>query len=365
MNAFNDIYKNKNVLITGHTGFKGSWLSLWLSALGANVTGFSKSVPTKPSNFVSSNLNKSINNVEGDVLNFELLVKILELEQPDFIFHLAAQSLVKDSYVNPMNTWNTNTIGTLTLLEAVRQSGIRTKMILITSDKCYDNVEWIWGYRENDRLGGPDPYSASKGAAELVISSYHRSYFNSGDVSIASARAGNVIGGGDWASDRIVPDCMKAWSKDKVVDLRKPNATRPWQHVLEPLSGYLVLGEKLSSMPALNGESYNFGPNANNTQSVLELVEEVSKYWSSARYSDVSDGYEGPYESGLLKLNCDKALHDLSWNAVLEFSDTVRLTSKWYRSFYEDVDARMDVICIDQIKEYCEIARTFGMKWAN
>jgi len=158
---------------------------------------------------------------------------------------------------------------------------------------------------------------------------------------------------------------MKAWSKEEVVDLRKPNATRPWQHVLEPLSGYLVLGEKLSSMPALNGESYNFGPNANNTQSVLELVDEVAKYWSSARYNDVSDGYEGPYESGLLKLNCDKALHDLSWNAVLEFSDTVRLTAKWYRSFYEDVDARMDVICIDQIKEYSEIARTYGMTWAN
>jgi len=365
MNEFNDIYRNKNVLVTGHTGFKGAWLSLWLSTLGANVTGFSKSVPTEPSNFVASNLKESINHVEGDILDFELLGKILELEQPDFIFHLAAQSLVKESYVNPMNTWNTNTIGTLTLLEAVRQSGIKTKIILITSDKCYDNVEWLWGYRENDRLGGPDPYSASKGAAELVISSYHRSFFSSGDVSIVSARAGNVIGGGDWASDRIVPDCMKAWSKEEVVDLRKPNATRPWQHVLEPLSGYLVLGEKLSSIPALNGESYNFGPNANNTQSVLELVEEVAKYWSSARYNDVSDGYEGPYESGLLKLNCDKALHDLSWNAVLEFSDTVRLTAKWYRSFYEDVDARMDVICTDQIKEYTEIARTSGMTWAN
>lgn len=365
MNAFNDIYRNKNVLITGHTGFKGSWLSLWLSALGANVTGFSKSVPTEPSNFVACNLKESINNVEGDILDFELLGKILELEQPDFIFHLAAQSLVKESYVNPLNTWNTNTIGTLTLLEAVRQSGIKTKIILITSDKCYDNVEWLWGYRENDRLGGPDPYSASKGAAELVISSYHRSFFSSGDVSIVSARAGNVIGGGDWASDRIVPDCVKAWSNEQIVDLRKPNATRPWQHVLEPLSGYLVLGEMLSSQPALNGESYNFGPNANNTQSVLELVDEVAKYWSSAKYNDVSDGYEGPYESGLLKLNCDKALHDLSWHAVLDFSATVRLTATWYRSYYEDLDANMGVICTGQIEEYCNIARISGAKWAN
>jgi CDP-glucose 4,6-dehydratase len=365
MNSFNDIYRNKIVLITGHTGFKGSWLALWLRGLGANVIGFSDSVPTEPSNFVACNLRESITNIEGDISDLSLLKKTLQVEKPEFIFHLAAQSLVKESYVNPLVTWNTNTMGTLTLLEAVRQSGIQTKLILITSDKCYDNVEWFWGYRETDRLGGPDPYSASKGAAELAISSYHRSFFTSGAVSLVSARAGNVIGGGDWAADRIVPDCVKAWSNELVVDLRKPNATRPWQHVLEPLSGYLVLGEKLSSMPALNGGSYNFGPNANNTQSVLELVDEVAKYWSSARYKDVSGGYEGPYESGLLKLNCDKALHDLSWNAVLEFSDTVRLTAKWYRSFYEDVDVRMDVICTDQIEEYSDIARTSGMAWAN
>jgi len=362
---FNNIYKNKTVFVTGHTGFKGSWLTLWLNFLGAKVIGYSNGVPTIPSNFAASNIKENITNIEGDILELDKLIKILKNEKPDFIFHLAAQALVKESYSNPVDTWKTNTIGTLNILDAVRQSKISTNIILITSDKCYDNVEWLWGYRETDSLGGPDPYSASKGAAELVISSYHRSFFNTKDVKVVSARAGNVIGGGDWAADRIVPDCIKAWSKNSIVDLRKPNATRPWQHVLEPLSGYLTLGQKIYLDDGIQGESYNFGPNADNTQSVMDLVKEFSKYWKSAKFNDVSEGYSGPYESGLLKLNCDKALHDLSWVATLNFSDTVRFTADWYKQFHENDSKDMSGICLNQIEEYCEIARISDISWSK
>ncbi len=365
MKSFNDIYRNKKVLITGHTGFKGSWLTIWLQSLGADVIGFSKSIPTEPSNFKASNLHNSSTNIDGDISCFQSIKKVVIDEKPDFIFHLAAQALVRDSYSNPMDTWSTNTMGTLSILEAIRQADIETTVILITSDKCYDNVEWVWGYKETDTLGGPDPYSASKGAAELVISSYFRSFFQSGKVKVASARAGNVIGGGDWACDRIVPDCVKAWSKNKVVELRKPNATRPWQHVLEPLSGYLSLGERLHFNHYLNGESYNFGPHANNTQSVLELVEEFSLYWSLAKSEDISDKYEGPYESGLLKLNCDKALYELSWKAALDFPNTVRLTADWYRFFYEVDRHNMIKMCESQILEYTEIARKQNIFWTQ
>lgn len=362
---FNNIYKNKTVFVTGHTGFKGSWLTLWLNFLGAKVIGYSNGVPTIPSNFATSNIKEKITDIEGDILELDNLITILKNEKPDFIFHLAAQALVKESYLNPVDTWKTNTIGTLNILDAVRQSKIATNIILITSDKCYDNIEWLWGYRETDRLGGPDPYSASKGAAELVISSYHRSFFNTKDVKVVSARAGNVIGGGDWAADRIVPDCIKAWSKNSIVDLRKPNATRPWQHVLEPLSGYLALGQKIYLDDGIQGESYNFGPNADNTQSVMDLVKEFSKYWESAKFNDVSEGYSGPYESGLLKLNCDKALHDLSWVATLNFSDTVRFTADWYKQFHENTNKDMSDICLSQIEEYYEIARISDISWSK
>ena len=362
---FNNIYKNKTVFITGHTGFKGSWLALWLNFLGAKVIGYSNGVPTEPSNFGTSKIKEKIIDIEGDILELDNLITVLKNEEPDFIFHLAAQALVKESYLNPVNTWKTNTIGTLNILDAVRQSKISTNIILITSDKCYDNVEWLWGYRELDKLGGPDPYSASKGAAELVISSYHRSFFKTTDVKIVSARAGNVIGGGDWAADRIVPDCIKAWSENSIVDLRKPNATRPWQHVLEPLSGYLALGQKIYTDDSIQGESYNFGPNADNTQSVMDLVKEFSKYWKSAKFNDVSEGYSGPYESGLLKLNCDKALHDLSWVATLNFSDTVRFTADWYKEFSENPNKDMSNICLSQIEEYYENAKALGISWSK
>lgn len=362
---FNDIYKNKTVIVTGHTGFKGSWLSLWLQTLGANVVGFSKNIPTNPSNYCASNIKNLIEDVRGDILDQNKFFDVVKTHKPDYIFHLAAQALVKESYINPIETWQTNTIGTLNVLDAVRKLKLETKIISITSDKCYDNVEWLWGYRETDRLGGPDPYSASKGAAELVISSYYRSFFESSGTKLVSARAGNVIGGGDWAIDRILPDCIKAWNDGETVNLRKPNATRPWQHVLEPLSGYLTLGEKLFYSKNINGESYNFGPNADNTQSVMDLVQELAGYWKNAKFEDISEGYIGPYESGLLKLNCDKALHDLSWKASLNFKDTVRLSAEWYSLFYENTESDMSQVCFNQIQEYSQIASDKNILWSK
>ena len=238
---------------------------------------------------------------------------------------------------------------------------------MITSDKAYDNVEWVWGYRETDRLGGKDPYSASKGMAELVIHSYYESFFKSNDsnVRLGVTRAGNVIGGGDWAIDRIIPDCIKAWSENKIVDIRSPEATRPWQHVLEPLSGYLVLGSELTNNPVINGEAYNFGPNADQNQTVRELIDEMAKYWESVRWNDTSSAQDHVHEAGLLKLNCDKALFDFDWQPTLKFHDTVKMTSEWYKTYYETRDASMYDYTLGQIKEYTNLAQARNIKWAS
>jgi CDP-glucose 4,6-dehydratase len=286
--------------------------------------------------------------------------------QPDFVFHLAAQALVRRSYEDAIQTWETNVLGTLHVLEALRKLDKECAAVFITSDKCYDNVEWVWGYRESDALGGPDPYSASKGAAELAIRSHTKSYFPgaSSKVRIASARAGNVIGGGDWAADRIVPDCVRAWSTGSSVSLRNPNSTRPWQHVLEPLSGYLSLAAALSRRPELHGESFNFGPQAQQSHSVLQLVQEMSLLWDQVRWHDVSSAANGPYESVLLKLNCDKALHHLKWHAVMGFEDTIRMTAEWYRDYYQR-EAHMPSITNTQIETYTGIARQRGLAWAQ
>jgi CDP-glucose 4,6-dehydratase len=269
------------------------------------------------------------------------------------LFHLAAQPIVGASYDDPIETWGTNVMGTINVLEALRKIQHDCSAVIITSDKCYNNVEWEWGYRENDALGGPDPYSASKGAAELAIRSYVKSYFSGEDnsVRIASARAGNVIGGGDWAANRIVPDCVKSWSKNEIVELRNPHSTRPWQHVLEPLGGYLQLGALLSQNHHLHGEAFNFGPQAQQNQSVLELVKQMSKSWSEVRWAECESKSSQFYESGLLKLNCDKALHFLNWHAVLDFEETVALTANWYRSFYE-VPSSIREVTNKQINDY-------------
>ena len=300
-----------------------------------------------------------------DICDCEALEKAIISIQPDFVFHLAAQALVRPSYESPVETWKTNVLGTLHVLEALRKLDKSCAAVIITSDKCYDNIEWIWGYRENDAMGGLDPYSASKGAAELAIRSHIKSYFpkETSKVRIASARAGNVIGGGDWAADRIVPDCVKAWSTDDKVLLRNPHSTRPWQHVLEPLSGYLSLAIALSQKPELHAEPFNFGPPAQQNNSVLELVKQMSLYWEQVRWQDVSESATGPYESGLLKLNCDKALHYLHWNAVMGFEDTVRMTAEWYRSYYEE-PKNIAKTTQSQIEAYMSLAKKQGLSWA-
>ena len=358
-------YNGKTVVITGHTGFKGAWLTAWLKQLGARVVGVALEPPTEPSHFFAAKLGDGMEDYRIDIRNRLALEEVIVSAQPDFVFHLAAQALVRRSYEDPIETWETNLLGTLHVLEALRSLDKPCAAVLITSDKCYDNVEWVWGYRETDALGGPDPYSASKGAAELVIRSHIKSYFPeaTSKVRIASARAGNVIGGGDWAEHRIVPDCVKAWSTDKVVDLRNPNSTRPWQHVLEPLSGYLALANALAHQPELHGQPFNFGPQAQQNHSVLALVQQMAMHWDKVRWQDVSGG-GAPYESGLLKLNCDKALHYLQWHAVMGFEDTVQMTAEWYRAYYQKSSLIADVT-LEQVAAYTAIARRQGLDWAQ
>lgn len=363
--SFNNIFENKTVLITGHTGFKGSWLTAWLLSLGAKVIGVSLDPPTVPSHFSEATLADFIKDLRVDIRNQKAIIETLVESQPDFVFHLAAQALVKKSYQDPLETWETNVIGTLNILEGLRKLKKKCVAIMITSDKCYDNVEWVWGYRETDALGGPDPYSASKGAAELVIRSQIKSFFqHDSSVRIAVARAGNVIGGGDWAQDRIVPDCVKAWSLNHTVELRNPRSTRPWQHVLEPLAGYLSLATSLEKTPNLHGEVFNFGPRANQNHSVLDLVKEMGKFWNQVSWLDVSEQDIGPYESGLLKLNCDKALFFLDWHAVMDFEDTVRMTAQWYKYFYQG-DGSIFECTNRQIFEYVLLAKEKQLAWAQ
>jgi CDP-glucose 4,6-dehydratase len=359
-------FRDKTVLITGHTGFKGSWLVAWLNNLGAKVVGVALDPSTDPCHYTAAHLNEDIKDHRIDVRDAKKIAEVIVDAKPDFVFHLAAQALVRRSYDDPGETWETNVMGTLNVLEALRKLANECTAVMITSDKCYDNVEWVWGYRENDALGGPDPYSASKGAAELVIKSHVKSFFPKGKskVRIASARAGNVIGGGDWSVDRIVPDCVKAWSEGKVVELRNPHATRPWQHVLEPLSGYLALATELSLNPDLHGEAFNFGPQAQQNKSVLELVKSMANTWDKVKWEDVSGTTKGPYESGLLKLNCDKALHLLNWHAVMDFEQTVKFTTEWYRNYYNDKASITD-FTNSQINSYREVATNKGMPWVE
>ncbi len=361
-----EIFKGKKVIITGHTGFKGSWLSLWLKMLGATVEGLSLDIPSKPSHFEAANLPKQITDHRVDIRDIESLSALVQKIQPDFVFHLAAQALVRPSYENPLETMTTNAIGSANLLNALRQIDKPVAVVMITSDKVYDNVEWAWGYRETDRLGGKDPYSASKGMAELAIRSFIDSYFSSSDsnVRVGVARAGNVIGGGDWAVDRIVPDCMKSWARNESVDIRSPMSTRPWQHVLEPLSGYLALAVALSNESALHGEAYNFGPPANQNYPVKELIDEMAKYWDNVRWNDISQGQGHLHEAGLLKLNCDKVLVDLGWTPAMQFEQTVQMTVEWYKCYYQDQDKSILDFSMQQIEEYMRIATNKKLQWA-
>ncbi|MDR1544240.1 MAG: CDP-glucose 4,6-dehydratase [Prevotellaceae bacterium] len=364
---FNNIYANKKVLVTGNTGFKGSWLTAWLLQMGAKVFGISKDIPTNPSLFEVLDLNSKITYYQQDIRDFEKVKKIIDEVRPDFIFHLAAQPIVSYSYENPLETLSSNVLGTANILECLRVLNFPCTAVMITSDKCYDNVEWVWGYKETDALGGKDIYSGSKGAAELVCKSYFHSFFKrkTSKVRIATARAGNVIGGGDWALDRIVPDCMLSWNEGRAVEIRSPQATRPWQHVLEPLSGYLQLGAELAENPELNGDSFNFGPKSENSHTVVQLLKDLSKVWKIEENSAyiITDNITF-HEAGLLKLNCDKALFHLKWTSTLDYQTLIKFTGEWYHEFYKETENIFD-LTISQIAEYQNIAKKLNLKWTN
>ena len=364
---FKNIYKNKKIIITGHTGFKGSWLSLWLLKLGANVVGISKDIPTNPSLFESLELKNYIKDYLQDIRDLDGLKQIIEFEKPDFIFHLAAQAIVSTSYANPIETLTTNINGTMNILEILRGYKKKCITILITSDKCYDNVEWVWGYKETDQMGGKDIYSGSKGGAELVIKSYLHSFFqNDHPVKIGIGRAGNVIGGGDWAKDRIIVDTILAWKDNRKVNVRSPKATRPWQHVLEPLSGYLNLGLKLYNDANFHGQAYNFGPKSEQNRTVIQLLSDLGFYWG---FSEENKGYEITdnipfHEAGLLKLNCDKALFDLKWESNLIYKETIGFISRWYIEYYKNTKS-MFQFTTQQIEEYELIAKDREKEWTK
>ncbi|HMQ48406.1 MAG TPA: CDP-glucose 4,6-dehydratase [Saprospiraceae bacterium] len=365
--SFNNLYRGKKVIITGNTGFKGSWLSTWLLQLGADVYGISKDITTQPAMFEVLGLEQQIQHHFADIRDGAVLNQLFQKIKPDFVFHLAAQAIVSTSYANPIETFSTNVLGTANVLEAFRHLDHPCIAVLITSDKAYDNVEWIWGYRENDRLGGKDIYSGSKGAAELVIKSYYHSFLaDSAHLKIGIGRAGNVIGGGDWAANRIVVDCMKAWSNNEFVELRSPKATRPWQHVLEPLSGYLRLGQALYEDNNLHGEAFNFGPRAEVNQTVYDLTCDLARAWG---YSDVNQAVritgDIPFhEAGLLKLNCDKALAYLKWQAALSYGPMIEFIADWYVGFYKN-SADMLKLTIEQIDAYQHAASLQGIEWAK
>ena len=365
---FGDIYRGKKVLITGHTGFKGSWLTCWLIKLGAEVVGLSKDVPTQPSMFEDLELESMIKHHVCDIRDFESLSEIINAERPDVIFHLAAQAIVSTSYDEPTETISTNAIGTTNILEVLRKVSWPCSAVLITSDKSYDNVEWVWGYKETDSLGGKDVYSGSKGAAELIIKSYCHSFFQNKKhpVKLAVGRAGNVIGGGDWARDRIIVDTVKAWSKKQSVEIRCPDATRPWQHVLEPISGYLALGKELLKTGQTDGEAFNFGPRAEQNRTVIELLTTMADKWTAdipVKPYTVTDNI--PFkEAGLLKLNCDKALFFLKWDATLNYSQTVKMTAEWYSAYLADEASLFDVTA-NQIEEYQSIAQERKSSWVD
>ena len=364
---FANAYKGRRVLVTGHTGFKGSWLTTWMLKLGADEKGVSKDIPTQPAMFEELALAGRIKHIQADIRDLDAMRDIVASVQPDFVFHLAAQAIVSTSYSNPVETMTTNVVGTMNILESLRPQDRPCVAVMITSDKCYDNVEWVWGYRETDGLGGKDIYSGSKGATELVIKSYFHSFFQKGHpVRLAIGRAGNVIGGGDWAKDRIVVDCMRAWSEGRSVEIRSPQATRPWQHVLEPLSGYLALGQATAQQPQLHGESFNFGPRAEQNRTVVELLEALSR---NCGFENSDQAYQVTgnipfHEAGLLKLNCDKALFHLKWEANLDYAETIHMVGDWYTAFYRK-QADMYALTLNQIEAYERLGAERNRVWTR
>jgi CDP-glucose 4,6-dehydratase len=353
MDIFNDFYRGKRVLITGHTGFKGSWLSIWLHQLGAKVIGVALDPFSERDNYMLSGIQNQIVDIRGDIRDGVFLKEVFQKYQPEIVFHLAAQPLVRLSYDIPVETYEVNVMGSINVMEAIRITESVKVAVMITTDKCYENREQIWGYRENEAMGGYDPYSSSKGAAEIAISSWRRSYFNLNDYakhgkSIASARAGNVIGGGDWALDRIIPDCIKALEVEKAIDIRSPKAIRPWQHVLEPLSGYMLLAQKMWYEPTTYCDGWNFGPNLESIATVWDVATKVIENYGNGELRDLSDP-NALHEAKLLILDISKAKFQLGWEPRMSIDQTVALTVDWYNRYKnEDV---MEV-CLDQINKF-------------
>jgi len=363
--SFSNAYRGRRVFVTGHTGFKGSWLALWLKHLGAEVAGYSVDVPTQPSNFEILGLAGELRHYTADIRDRAALARAIDEFRPEIVFHLAAQALVGRSYADPATTFETNAMGMVNVLECLRARPWIEVAVLITSDKAYRNDEWCWGYRETDALGGHDPYSGSKSCAELVAHSYFHSFFRHGGTRVATTRAGNVIGGGDWAEDRIVPDCVRAWTRGERVIVRSPQATRPWQHVLEPLSGYLLLGEQMLADPTrLNGEAFNFGPDANVNETVGQLIGAMSKRWPGVEWHVPEGMAQRGHEATLLKLSCDKALFHLKWRAALLFPETVDFTVDWYRAWHEK-RGTMAEFARAQLDSYTSLAAQRGIAWAG
>jgi len=365
---FQNSYKGKTVLVTGHTGFKGSWLITWLLKLGAKVIGVSKDIPTNPSMFEILKLKDKINHYIIDVRDLKEIKKIIFKHNPDFVFHLAAQAIVSKSYLDPVDTVSTNVIGTMNILEALRFYKKRCIAIIITSDKCYENVEQKKGYKEEDLLGGKDVYSGSKGAAELIIKSYFNSFFKKDHtLKLAVGRAGNVIGGGDFAQDRIIVDTVNSWKDKNMVEIRSPNATRPWQHVLEPLSGYLLLGAKLLNDHNLNGEPFNFGPDSSQDITVKALLQNLAQIWGWNDFDDaikIHDFKPSFDEAGLLKLDCNKAKNFINWESNLDFNETLMFISEWYKNYFLTTQNLYN-LTLDQIDKFEKLGSERKRDWIN
>jgi CDP-glucose 4,6-dehydratase len=360
MKQFADVYRDKRVLVTGHTGFKGSWLSLWLKQLGADVVGISLAPETQPNHWNLLRLESSVQHHALDIRQATEVASVFRSTQPEMVFHLAAQPLVRHSYRDPLETWSTNVMGTANVLEACRQTRSVRAILAVTTDKCYENQEWTWGYRENDRLGGHDPYSSSKAGSELVAASYRRSFFhNDGLPLLATARAGNVIGGGDWSEDRLIPDLVRAIATQQSLEVRSPNATRPWQHVLESLSGYLLLGQKLIESNQTFDGAWNFGPERSGNRTVADVLNRLQTHWPEINWHQTS--VPQPHEANILYLDSSKAHNQLGWKPVWNLDISLEKTADWYRAFH----GSKTTISMQQLAEYVEAAQEAKVLWVS
>lgn len=342
-------WQSKRVLMTGHTGFKGSWLSLWLQSMGAELRGVALAPPTTPSLFDTARVAQGMDHRVADIRDYDTIRELVSDFKPEILIHMAAQPLVRLSYQQPIETYATNVMGTVHVLEAARRAGSVRAIVNITTDKCYDNREWAWGYREDEAMGGHDPYSSSKGCAELVSSAYRKSFLAEAGIAMATARAGNVIGGGDWALDRLVPDTLRALEKGQPVQIRNPNATRPWQHVLEPLSGYLLLAEKLHEQGQTFAEGWNFGPHDKDARPVQWIVEQLCQSWGQGATWQLQPG-DHPHEANYLKLDISKAKQRLNWTPRWSLGQALEEITHWHRAWLDAQDMR--TLCLKQIKQY-------------